>query len=205
MNKTTNVTVRTIEDYSNAFGEKFKAGVAAIKEAAEIYAEAMREYPKEARVTFMERYPGVGQRTWYLLERIGNGHLNPNVMLLPYDAAKRIGTMPIEIQDRIFNSGTNGFKVVSRTSLEPHILPVTALTAKAADVLIDTKEGRIRTVEEQRRYIDEKRRAENPVGIPVTVERKPYAIVGDKVRIGGVQFDLWQLKAIVRELEGAKK
>lgn len=192
---------KAIITYANEFGAKFKAGVAAIREAGEIYAKAVREYGVEAQRTFMERYPGVAHRTWVTLRNIGEGKLNPNMLLLPYTASLKFKRMPLKTQDRIFDSGTNGFQVVSPVTLEPRILPVTALSARAAEILVDEKAGRVRTVEEQRSYIAEHFR--NP-GCCVS-ERKPYVVVGKVAIIGGVEFDAGELKGILRELEAKAK
>ena len=192
---------KSIIAYANEFGAKFKAGVTAIREAGEIYAKAVREYGMEAQHTFMERYPGVAFRTWTTLRHIGEGKLNPNMLLLPYGAATKFKRMPLKTQDRIFDSGTNGFQVVSPVTLEPRILPVTALSARAAEILVDEKAGRVRTVEEQRSYIAEHFRNPGCCG----VAKKPYTVVGKVAIIGGVEFDAGELKGILRELEAKAK
>ena len=192
---------KAIIAYANEFGAKFKAGVAAIREAGEIYAKAVREYGVEAQHTFMERYPGVAHRTWLTLRNIGEGKLNPNMLLLPYTASAKFRRMPLKTQDRIFDSGANGFQVVSPVTLEPRIVPVTALSARAAEILVDEKAGRVRTVEEQRTYIAEHFRS---TGCCVT-DRKPYIVVGKVAIIGGVEFDAGELKGILRELEAKAK
>ena len=191
-----------IAEYANRFGAKFRAGVAAIREAAEIYTKALNEYGEEARRVFTERYPGVGFRTWQVLERIGDGKLNPNALMLPYRAAERFERMPIAVQDRIFDSGTNGFNVVSPITLQPRILPVTSLTVSAAEVLIDEKKGRVRTVEEQRKFLVE--RTKRTAG---TSERAKmlYTVCNGYVRIGSAELDLATMKRIVAEMEAAAK
>ena len=39
------LTRRTLEQYAEEFGVKFTAGIAAIREAGRLYAEALRKYP----------------------------------------------------------------------------------------------------------------------------------------------------------------
>ena len=191
-----------ITECANRFGVKFRAGVAAIREGAEIYTKALNKYGEEARRIFTERYPGVGFRTWQVLERIGDGKLNPNALMLPYRAAERFERMPIAVQDRIFDSGTNGFNVVSPITLQPRILPVTSLTVSAAEVLIDEKKGRVRTVEEQRKFLVE--RTKKTVGTPERAKML-YTVFNGYVRIGSAELDLATMKRIVAEMEAAAK
>lgn len=193
----------SIVDCANRFGAKFKSGVEAIREAAVIYTKALNEFGNEARRVFTERYPGVGFHTWAVLEKIGDGKLNPNTLLLPYRCAERFERMPIAVQDRIFNSGTNGFKVVSPVTLETRIVPITALTMKASEVLVDEKAGRVRTVEEQRKFLLDRRTA--AVDAATRRETRPYAVFGRFVRIGALEFDLATMKRIVAEMEAAAK
>ena len=192
--------VRTVDEYAQRFGAQFKVGTEGIKAAADIYVEAIWKYPKEARGVFATAYPGLGRNSWDLLERIGNGDLNPNAMLLPYVVAKRVSKMPIEVQDRIFDRCANGCEVVSRTTFQPRIVPITSLSMKASELLIDEDKGRVRSVREQRRLLLAQQKGQPKVD-PDSKDLINYKIKGNVVRIGTVEVGLATLRKIVAEME----
>jgi len=192
--------MRTVDEYAQRFGVQFKIGTDGIKAAADIYAEAVWKYPDEARSVFASAYPGIGRNSWDLLERICNGDLNPNAMLLPCVVAKRVSKMPIEVQDRIFDKCAHGCEVVSRTNFQPRIVPITSLSMKASELLIDEDKGRVRTVREQRRLLLEQQRGQPKVD-PDSHDMINYKIKGNVVRIGTVEVGLTTLRKIVAEME----
>lgn len=194
----------TPEDYADAFGEKFRAGIEAVREAATIYAEALRKYPMRGQEAFRSRYPGVGARTWELLERIGTNDLHPTALLLPYDTAKAVSHIPIERQNRMFANGVGGFQVVDRNTLQTRVVTLSALTQGEASLLIDTQHGAVRSVSEQRQIILDRQRAMMDGGAildTVTRRRVPYRICGNVCIVGGTELSLGTLKAIVEEME----
>ena len=192
--------LKTVEDYANHFGVKMRLGVEAVKEAAETYVEAVWKFPKVAQETFARQFPGVGPHTWDLLQRIGNGDLHPKAMLLPYEVARRMSAMPMENQDAIFAEGVDGFQVVSRFNLEPRLIPLTSLSQRAAEIVIDDEHGRVRTIEEQKRLIIRNRKGSLAVD-PATHNKINYTIIGSSVRIGNVEIGLKMLKRLVSEIE----
>ena len=196
----TDTLVRTVDEYAQRFGAQFKVGTEGIKAAADIYVEAIWKYPDEARSVFATAYPGLGRNSWDLLERIGNGDLNPNAMLLPYVVAKRVSKMPIEVQDRIFDRCANGCEVVSRTTFQPRIVPITSLSMKASELLIDEDKGRVRSVREQRRLLLAQQKGQPKVD-PDSKDLINYKIKGNVVRIGTVEVGLATLRKIVAEME----
>ena len=197
------LTRRTLEQYAEEFGVKFTAGIAAIREAGRLYAEALRKYPTKATAYFNERYPGVGAHTWEILGRIGNGDLNPSAIYLSYEVAKRVSRLPIEKQDKMFATGVKGFRVVDPVTNRFTIVPLTAMRPKEAALLIDETRGCVRTVEEQRAVIEQGRKAD--AGRMIVDKRTkspvPYAILGGIVRIGKVELGLETLRNIVAEVE----
>ena len=201
MKKTkTSEPIRTVDEYAQRFGAQFKVGTEGIKAAADIYVEAIWKYPDEARSVFATAYPGLGRNSWDLLERIGNGDLNPNAMLLPYVVAKRVSKMPIEVQDRIFDRCANGCEVVSRTTFQPRIVPITSPSMKASELLIDEDKGRVRSVREQRRLLLAQQKGQPKVD-PDSKDLINYRIKGNVVRIGTVEVGLATLRKIVAEME----
>ena len=200
MNKSKAVASRTIGELVIEFGKQMNIGVGGISAAACTYVKAIWEHPEEARSAFATAYPGLGRNSWDLLERIGNGDLNPNAMLLPYVVAKRVSKMPIEVQDRIFDKCANGCEVVSRTTFQPRIVPITSLSMRASELLIDEDKGRVRSVREQRRLLLEQQKGQPKVD-PDSKDMINYKIKGNVVRIGTVEVGLKTLKKIVAEME----
>ena len=197
---TTDAPIRTVDEYAQRFGAQFMVGTEGIKAAADIYVEAIWKYPDEARSVFASAFPGLGRNSWDLLERIGNGDLNPSAMLLPYVVAKRVSKMPIEVQNRIFDKCANGCEVVSRTTFQPRIVPITSLSMKASELLIDEDKGRVRSVREQRRLLLEQQKGQPKVD-PDSKDMINYKIKGNVVRIGTVEVGLATLRKIVAEME----
>ena len=200
MNKSKAVAAKTVDEYVIRFGKQMNIGVGGISAAGATYVEAIWKHPEEARSAFATAYPGLGRNSWDLLERIGNGDLNPNAMLLPYVVAKRVSKMPIEVQDRIFDKCANGCEVVSRTTFQPRIVPITSLSMRASELLIDEDKGRVRTVREQRRLLLEQQKGQPKVD-PDSKDMINYKIKGNVVRIGTVEVGLKTLKKIVAEME----
>ena len=198
----------TVDEYAERFGEEFKAGLAGIKRAAAIYAEAARKYPASAQDTFMTRYPGVSSHTWELLGKIGTDDLHPSALLLPYETAKAVCRIPYDRQCRMFDAGVRGFYVVNKATLRPRIVSLSALTAPEADLLIDMEKGEVRTVAQQRQLVLDRQKVAlgKTIGDSLTHQKVPYRICGNVCIIAGIELGLGTLKAIVAEMEanGAK-
>ena len=194
----------TLEEYRDAFGVHISCGFMSIREAGATLTEAIRKYPTTARAAFRERYPGVGTRTWELLERIGSNDLHPSAILLPYETAKAVCHIPIERQNRMFASGVKGFNVVNRSTLQPRVVAISQLTANEAELLIDIENGEVRSVAEQRKLIlDRQKEAAKSTVVkdPVSRESIPYRICGNVCIIGEYELSLGTLKGIVAEME----
>ena len=215
MKKNTNAPVKSfaelegmqgkgLETYAEEFASTFRVGLEAIRKAAAIYAEAVLKYPSEGRAAFAERFPGVGPRTWELLERIGTNDLHPTALLLPYDTAKAVCRIPIERQNRMFAQGVKGFHVVNRSTLQPRIVALSRLTAPEAELLIDVEGGTVRTVAQQRKLILDRQKAaanETVVRDPVSRVSVSYRICGNVCIIGDCELSLGTLRGIVAEME----
>lgn len=193
----------TVDEYAVAFGEKFKLGLEAIRDAAAIYCEAVRKYPASAQDTFMTRYPGVSSHTWELLGKIGTDDLHPSALLLPYETAKAVCRIPYDRQCRMFDAGVRGFYVVNKATLRPRIVSLSALTAPEADLLIDVEKGEVRTVAQQRQLVLDRQKVSlgKTIGDSLTRQQVPYRICGNVCIINGVELGLGTLKAIVAEME----
>ena len=194
---------RRVEDYAANFGAAFALGLVAVKKAASLYAEAVRKFPRDAPRVFNERYPGVTSRTWTILERIGNNDLHPNALLLPYETARIIGHIPMERQERMFGEGVKGFNVVNRTTLVPHVVPISSLTLPEAEILIDREKGKVRTVAQQRKLILSRRKKEQGETVKDALTRQTvaYRICGNVCIVGQYELSLGTLKGIVGEME----
>ena len=193
---------KSVNDYVVEFGHEFGMGIEAIKRAAKIYADALLKHPTTAQARFTETYPTISPFTWEILERIGNNDLDPHAMLLPYAVADKVAKIPMEKQERIFKDANKGFQVINPSTLRARTVPVAALSVRQASILIDEDAGRIRTIDEQKKIVEERNAA---MGKPSKPGAKPpikYQILGNVVRIYGIEIGKETLKKILREMEG---
>ena len=188
-----------VEDYIEGFRKNLAMGVAAIKEAARNYAEALRRHPTTAPERFEREFPGVSAESWEMLERIGNGDLNENAFFLPYATAKKLMHIPVERQKRIFDKAAKGFEVVSPMTGKTRVVPLQALSPSQASLLIDMEGGKVRSVEEQRERIREMN--EQSVAGAQAGNRVRYRIVGNVCIINGVEVGRETLKNILAEMD----
>ena len=99
--------------------------------------------------------------------------------------------------------GVKGFNVVNRTTLVPHVVPISALTTPEAEILIDREKGKVRTVAQQRKLILARRKEAlgETVTDNLTRQEIPYRICGNVCVIGQHELSLGTLKGIVGEME----
>lgn len=192
---------KPLEEYATEFGARFSAGLNAIRDAARLYAEAMRRYPSRAAGCFRARYPGVTEPTWDVLLRIGNGDLHPTAIYLKYAIAKRVSRIPIAKQEKMFAASVKGFDVVDPATNRVKVVPLAELSRKDAELLIDEGAGRIRSVEEQRRIVAAEREANGSVAVGPHGASVPYRIVGSVLIVANVELGLETLRNIVGEIE----
>lgn len=192
--------VVSINDYLVTFGEKMRLGIDAIRYAAKVYAQALLKFPTEAMTKFTQMYPDVSGSTWDLLERIGNGALHPRAILLPYTVADKISKIPIARQNKMFADNAKGFQVVSVATRKAHVVPIASITPSQASLLIDMENGKIRSVEEQIKLIDNSMITDHPRN-RMKGSKPHYQIIGNVVRIGGVEIGKETLRNILNELE----
>lgn len=190
---------KSVNDYVVEFGHEFGMGIDAIRRAGKIYADAIIRHPSTAMQKFQETYPAISPQTWETLERIGNGDLNPNAMLLSSSVASKVARIPIKNQDKMFAENTKGFMVVNPSTLKPRLVPIASLSTSQANLLIDEERGRVRTVDEQLQIIKDKAKEDRDErGKP----RVKYLILGNTVRIGNIEIGKETLRKILREMDG---
>ena len=188
--------MKSTKDYIAEFRQQMNIGVGAIKNAAEIYVVACRR-SAIAESEFTAAFPSVSKATWDTLRRIGNGDLNPMAFMLPRTSIRAIATMPIETQDKIFAENAKGFKVYDPLRKEEKVVAVADLSPSQIDILIDTDDGKVRTVEEQKAIIKVANRRAAEI-----VESQPnYVISGKSVSVfRNTTFGVKELKNILREM-----
>lgn len=193
--------MRNLDEYVDGFRNSMNIGADAILRAAKCYSDALLRHPTLAPERFSTEFPGVSQRTWDILERIGNGDLNVNAFFLPYTTARRIAHISKEKQDRIFSDGVKGFYVVSPSTMKAKIIPLQALSDAQARLVLDTSTGRVRSVEEQKKIIERQTKAVIRSGMPGRPVK--YEIKGHVCVIGGVEVGIGTLRKIIKEMEKA--
>lgn len=191
---------KSLNDYIVEFREDMNIGVAAIKRAAKTYAEALIKHPGLAASKFAVMFPTVSSSTWDVLERIGTGDLNENAFLLPYATVNKLARIPIKKQDAMFAKAGKGYEVVNPTTGKTRVIPISSLSTQQANILFDMTNGKIRSVDEQRKYLDERTtgliRNANEKGRP-----PKYQICGNVCIIAGVEIGKETLKRILSEMD----
>lgn len=190
-----------IETYITGFRENFSAGVKSIAAAAKCYADALFRHPALAQERFAREFPGVSEKTWMLLEKIGNGDLNANAFLLPYHTAERLAHVPIAKQDAMFKSSNKGFQVVSKTTGRVSVVQLQQLSAEQANRLFDIEKGCVRSAEEQRKLL-KGRNAECSAALGAKDgEPARYRILGNVCFINGIEVGRETLRKILAEMD----
>lgn len=203
MGKIDSMTI-PLDRYIDGFRNNFAIGRDALLKAAQNYAQALLRHPTLAAERFAQEFPGVSQRTWDILERIGNGDLNVNAFYLPYVTARRIAHIPADLQARLFADSVKGVKVVSASTGKTKTIPIQTMSDAQAQLVFDIKAGRVRTEAEQKKIIASQNasilRSES-----VKRGRPPkYEVRGSVCIIGGIEIGRETLRKILAEMDAAK-
>lgn len=136
--------------------EKFKANldgaIESIECAANCYVSAVREFGDKAQEAFRAAYPHVTENTWCKFVAIGNGDLNPAVMLLSDKFSAKIARMPKVKQDEVLNG--DSFDVFSPTTRKVEKIAYAQLKPRHEAIVFDEATNNVRTIPEQVAYCD---------------------------------------------------
>lgn len=194
--------VMTVDDYIKSFSEHMRIGMQAIAQAAKAYAAAVMRHPTTAPKAFRTRFPSVSSNTWDVLGWIGNGDLNPEAYRLPFNIARKIKAIPCDRQATIFAEGTRGFHVLNPTTLRESVVTTGELSAAQATLLIDTDNGRVRSVTEQRRVLESRPDYFRPRALKKRKSPPSYRICGTVLIVNGVEIGREELRNILQEMDG---
>lgn len=189
-----------LDEYVEGFKTKMSLGLNAIAEAAKCYADALMRHPTLAPERFRKEYPMLSESSWTMLERIGNGDLEPMAYFLPIQTARKISHLPIETQKQMLTVHGQGFECVSPYTSKAVTVPLAALSVAQSNILFDMERGKVRTVEEQRKIIAERN---NTITAAVSTKKKAvkYQIIGNVCIINGVEIGKGELKRILTAME----
>lgn len=162
----------SINNHLEQFGEKLKLGMSAIRDAAEIYVKALRQYSFAQR-RFEERYPDIKKDTWQRLRDIGSGKLVPEAMMFRPVAAQTYRALPIKTQKALI-SGSVDLALNDGTVVN---VPYARLSDSQCGVVVNVSEGKIRSIEEQREILKKNLKPKRK-----RVAKKGYRVIGDTVK-----------------------
>ena len=190
----------SLDEYVEGFKAKMSLGLKAIAEAAKCYADALMRHPTLASERFRKEYPMLSESSWTMLERIGNGDLEPMAYFLPIQTARRISHLPIATQKEMLTVHGQGFECVSPYTSKVVTVPLAELSVAQSNILFDMENGKVRTIEEQRRIIAERNKTTTAA---VTSKKKSvkYQIIGNVCIINGVEIGKGELKRILAAME----
>lgn len=148
----TDKMIITLDDLVIEFASTMSLGMKAVKAAAETYVDALRRYPSKAAGMFAERFPSIRRETWAMLEDIGSGHLPPNALMMSPGAAQKLkdAKLPRTVAEKVTNSIVVVFNPAKNCYEDVRF---THLTESQADILLNPISHRIRTKDQQKRYI----------------------------------------------------
>jgi len=145
----------SLDDCLRDFGTHLSLGTEAIRHAAQIYVKACEKF-SNAEETFKAKFTNISPYVWMILKKIGMNQLNANAIYLRGSVVDEMIEIPIDKQNRIFESNPKGFHVVCGKKKVDRVIPLTSLTKAQAKLLFDTKNGALRSVAEQRAMLEAK-------------------------------------------------
>jgi hypothetical protein len=179
-NNKNEIAART-ETYIEQFGEKLRAGVLAMYEAAQVYATAISADP-EARVQFEARYPQITQTFWTRLELVGSGDMHNTLLLDSSQGGDRLRRLPVGQQELAINNGINVL------SADGTALRVDYKNLTSDQIRMVFAGDHIRTLSEQRAWV-ESNKVIRPRHEPKRVAA-PLSTRGDTLRVGDTEITL---------------
>ncbi len=127
-----------------------------------------------------------------LYERLGRRQLHPELMFKVSSGGLRLQYLPYSVQEAALKDGVD---VLESTGTDSRKIAVHELSAKQAKQVF--AKNRVRSLAEQRTFIEEERSKKLPVNNP-----SAYVIRKGKLVIGGCEFTLAQVLDWARDLSG---
>ena len=131
----------------------------------------------------------------FQFERIGRKQLVPELIVADFPAQRAMSKLPFSEQERLLGRDTISVCVIKETGVETLQIPARNLSKAHVKQVFD--EGRLRTVGEQRSWL-EARAAANAE--PPRTNADPYVVRRDELIVGGVTFTKKQLLRIVADM-----
>jgi len=152
---------KSIKEYIAAFSAEYDGATKSVLEMGRIYAAALKEYPG-AGAAFAERWPLVSENRWQRLRLIGNGDVDPAIWHASDKAAMEILRLCEADRKKVLAAHSVGVDVVDAKG---NVRKVRLENLTERDLQVLRNGQKIRTVEEQRRFLEERarrRKAERP-------------------------------------------
>ena len=187
-----NAVTKTAQEYINAFGEVFTAGIESIVKAAKIYVDAIEANPANAdkfKDHFRDTIP---PGAWSGFEAVGRKWMHPKLLLGGGGQyAHKIKRLPYSQQERVFEGGR--FELLTNGGETLHV-DMREVTKDQVDQLLDG--NHVRNLAEQKAYVES--RAVEPQQEAVL----PYSIHDGKVTIRrGLTLTRDEVRRIWREMK----
>lgn len=145
-----------IEESIATFKKHLKNSLDSIVCAAKTYFNAVNKYPELAEEAYSSAFPHVSMISWELLRRIGAGDLAPTAFFIGNEKTVSIvGRLDINTQNVLLGTASTP-PVPQKVVADSGIIitrTVEEMTSSQLRRLIDSEDGHIRSVEEQRKLI----------------------------------------------------
>ena len=124
-----------------------------ILEIGELYVEASRKYSNYKKV-FAKEFPNVRESTWEKFKLIGEHKLSASAFFLSDTLSGHFvrAKIPVKVQEKQIS--TMGVIVYRRAEKKAVVVPFSKFTEEDEKAFFDVKHEKIRTVAEQKKYVE---------------------------------------------------
>ena len=139
--------MKKFESAVNEAKTAFMEGVNGLFKFAQIYAKTITEYP-ESKKAFKEAIPQLSGAAWSQVEKVGNGAMNPNLLIDTSYGAQVVKGLPIAEQDIACYEG------IEVLTADGSCLKVTPSRMTPEQSRIAIAKDHIRDIPEQKAFIE---------------------------------------------------
>ena len=162
----------TVETYIQQFRQELESSNCSVLRMGEIYVAALK-LNHRCGPKFTEAFPQVSGNRWERLRLIGHGDVDVDIWYMSDLAA--VAALRLREVDRtaMIAAAKEGVDIVSRDGKTIRKVDLKNPSQEKLNILIDKTTRRLRTIEEQREYLEEKRKAKaagEAANLPYSVE-----------------------------------
>lgn len=158
------MTIVTVPETSSIarFGELLRQSLNAFSEACRVYVNDIDRDPALAAV-YRTSYPDIPPRSWQGFEAVGRGVLVPQLLWAEGPGPRALTKLPMSTQTRLLNEPVELLTVDGDTLM----VDVKAMSAAQARQVFAS--SHVRSLGEQRAWLETQRKPADPKGLPYRV------------------------------------